>query len=39
VFFYLDPAQLSTGPQTRSSSLSLAPRLFFEDRPLMETAL
>jgi AraC family transcriptional regulator len=39
VFFYLDPAQLAVGPQMRSSSLALAPRLFFEDRPLMETAL
>jgi AraC family transcriptional regulator len=39
VFFYLDPAQLSIGPQMRSSRLALAPRLFFEDRPLMETAL
>jgi AraC family transcriptional regulator len=39
VFFYLDPAQHAIGPQTGLSSLSLTPRLFFEDRPLMETAL
>jgi len=39
VFFLLNPAQLAISPQTGLSSLSLAPRVFFEDRPLMETAL
>jgi AraC family transcriptional regulator len=35
VFFYLHPAQLAISPQLGS----LAPRLFFEDGALMETAL
>jgi AraC family transcriptional regulator len=39
VFFYLNPAQLAMSPPTGLSSLSLAPRLFFEDGALMETAL
>jgi AraC family transcriptional regulator len=39
VFFYLDPSQLAMSPPTGLSSLSLVPRLFFEDGPLMETAL
>jgi AraC family transcriptional regulator len=39
VFFYFDPAQLAIGPELRSSSRSLAPRLFFDDRTLVETAL
>jgi AraC family transcriptional regulator len=39
VFFYFDPVRLPIGPELVSSSSSLAPRLFFEDRPLLETAL
>jgi AraC family transcriptional regulator len=38
-FFYLNPAQLAISSQVGLSSLSLVPRLFFEDVPLMETAL
>ena len=39
VFFYFDPAQLAIDPELGSSSWSLAPRLFFEDGALVETAL
>jgi AraC family transcriptional regulator len=39
VFFYLNPARLATSPPMGLSSQSLAPRLFFEDGALMETAL
>jgi len=39
VFFYLNLAQLAISPQMGLSRLSLAPRLFFEDGELMETAL
>jgi AraC family transcriptional regulator len=39
VFFYFDPAQLAIGPELGSSRWSLAPRLFFEDGALLETAL
>jgi AraC family transcriptional regulator len=39
VFFYLNPAQPAMSPPMGLSSLSLAPRLFFEDGALMETAL
>jgi AraC family transcriptional regulator len=39
VFFYFDPAQLAIGPDLGSSSGSLAPRLFFEDGALVDTAL
>jgi AraC family transcriptional regulator len=39
VFFYLNPIQLAVGPRMGWSSRSLAPRLFFEDGALMETAL
>jgi AraC family transcriptional regulator len=39
VFFYFDPARLALGPELGSSSYSLAPRLFFEDGPLVDTAL
>jgi AraC family transcriptional regulator len=39
LFFYFNPAQLAMHPSMSSSSLSLAPRLFFEDGALMETAL
>ena len=37
VCVYFDPTRLA--PEVKFSSLSLAPRLFFEDRALMETAL
>ena len=39
VFFYLNPAQLVKGPEPGYSRSTLAPRLFFEDNVLMETAL
>ncbi len=39
VFFYIDPDQLAQGPDLGHSRPSLAPRLFFEDNALMETAL
>jgi AraC family transcriptional regulator len=39
VFFYLDPAQLALSPPMGLSRPALAPRLFFEDGTLMETAL
>src|SRR5271156_5506137 len=39
VFFYFKPTVLTVGPELRRSSLPLAPRLFFEDSALMETAL
>jgi AraC family transcriptional regulator len=39
VFFYFDPARLAMNPPMGLSSPSLAPRLFFEDGALMETAL
>ena len=39
VFFYLSPAQLAMNPRMGLSNLSLAPRLFFEDGALLETAL
>ena len=39
VFFYFDPAQLAIDPDLGSSSGSLAPRLFFEDGALVDTAL
>jgi AraC family transcriptional regulator len=39
VFFYFDPTRLSMGAELGSSSSSLAPRLFFEDGALLETAL
>jgi AraC family transcriptional regulator len=39
VFFYLNPAQLSISPELSYSVSSLAPRLFFENGALMETAL
>jgi len=39
VFFYFDPARLAMDPELGSSSGSLAPRLFFEDGTLVETAL
>ncbi|MEA3160193.1 MAG: AraC family transcriptional regulator [Gammaproteobacteria bacterium] len=39
VFFYFNPAQLALGPELNYSRSSLAPRLFFEDNALMQTAL
>lgn len=39
VFFYIDTAHFAMSLQSGFSSSSLAPRLFFEDRPLTETAL
>ena len=39
VFFYFNPTVLATSPEVGRSSLSLAPRLFFEDSALLETAL
>jgi len=39
VFFYLDTMQLAMSRELGLSSLSLAPRSFFEDNALMETAL
>ena len=39
VFFYFDPARLASGSELSFSSSSLAPRLFFEDRALWDTAL
>jgi AraC-like DNA-binding protein len=39
VFFYFDPARLASNPKLRFSSTSFAPRLFFEDRALWDTAL
>src|SRR6202035_5206948 len=39
VFFYFDPAQLAIDPELGSSNWSIAPRLFFEDGALVETAL
>jgi AraC family transcriptional regulator len=38
-FFYVDPAQLAMTPKLGSLGSSLAPRLFFRDNALMETAL
>jgi AraC family transcriptional regulator len=39
VFFQLDPGLLAIGPEPRHSAPSLAPRLFFEDSALLETAM
>ena len=39
VFFYFNPTELAISPEVGRSSLPLAPRLFFEDSSLMETAL
>src|SRR5271169_62678 len=39
VFFYFNPTVLAISPEVGRSSLPLAPRLFFEDSALMETAL
>ena len=39
VFFYLDPAGLAINPDLSSTNISFAPRLFFEDGGLRETAI
>ena len=39
VFFYLDPAGLAINPDLSSTNISFAPRLFFEDGGLWETAI
>jgi AraC family transcriptional regulator len=39
VFFYFDPARLASSAELSFSSTCFAPRLFFEDRALWDTAL
>jgi AraC family transcriptional regulator len=39
VFFFFNPGRLAISPELKFSSLSLSPRLFFEDGALIETAL
>jgi AraC family transcriptional regulator len=39
VFFYFNPTQLAISPGLSYSRSSLAPRIFFEDNALMQTAL
>jgi AraC family transcriptional regulator len=39
IFFYLNPSQLAVGPDRGLWRLPLAPRLFFEDGALIETAM
>jgi AraC family transcriptional regulator len=39
VYFYFDPAKMPTHPETGVASAPLAPRLFFEDATLSDTAL
>jgi AraC family transcriptional regulator len=39
VYFYFDPASLAISPELDFAGISLAPRLFFEDSALWETAL
>jgi AraC family transcriptional regulator len=39
VFFYFDPARLAGSPELNFAGTSFAPRLFFEDRALWDTAL
>jgi AraC family transcriptional regulator len=39
VFFYFNPTRFAISPEGEFSSVALAPRLFFQDRALMETAL
>jgi AraC family transcriptional regulator len=39
IFFHLNPAELAINPELSDSISSLPPRLFFENRALMETAL
>jgi AraC family transcriptional regulator len=38
-FFYLDPPRLASGPELELSRMPLAPRLFFEDAAVWDTAL
>ncbi len=38
-YFYFDPARLSVDPELDLSGVSFAPRLFFENAPLRDTAL
>jgi AraC family transcriptional regulator len=38
-FFYLDPPRLASGPELGLSSMPFAPRLFFEDAAVWDTAL
>jgi AraC family transcriptional regulator len=39
VYFYFDPAGLAVSPEFRFANMSFAPRLFFEDNALWDTAL
>jgi AraC-like DNA-binding protein len=39
VYFYFDPAKMPTHPETGVANTALAPRLFFEDATLWDTAL
>jgi AraC family transcriptional regulator len=39
VYFYFDPAAFAINPESAPADTSFAPRLFFEDRVLLETAL
>jgi AraC family transcriptional regulator len=39
VYFYFDPAKMPTHPESGIEDASLAPRLFFEDAALWDTAL
>jgi AraC family transcriptional regulator len=39
VFVYFNPAQLAVSPELKYPGSQLAPRLFFEDNALMQTAL
>ena len=39
VYFYFDPARMPATPETRQTPATFAPRLFFEDATLWETAL
>jgi AraC family transcriptional regulator len=39
VHFYFDPAKMPTHPETGAACVTLAPRLFFEDSALWDTAI
>ncbi len=39
LYFYFDPTGLAISPEVNFSNMSFAPRLFFEDQALWETAL
>jgi AraC family transcriptional regulator len=39
VYFYFDPAKMPIDPGAGAEDMSLAPRLFFEDKALWETAV